>query len=117
MEAVLIEPGATLLDARGHTLSVQRVQRVELEQPEPIFNLEVEHNHNYFAGANAVLVHNGRCPTCDLDLNDIPNCPACRKVSSIPRNGTGKLPEQPTINPRWPRDLRLDKEIEIENGN
>jgi Pretoxin HINT domain len=34
---------------------------------ENVYNFEVENNHNYFVGKNAVLVHNGL--TCPLELN------------------------------------------------
>lgn len=42
--------------------AVEAVTIRELDEPEPTFNIEVEGTHNYFAGANHVLVHNGPVP-------------------------------------------------------
>jgi hypothetical protein len=54
--------GMTIRLYDGQILEITKVDLEELDRPQDTFNLTVETDHNYFAGASSVLVHNGPGP-------------------------------------------------------
>ena len=59
VEAADLKRGMLLRLENGQAAAITGISVVDLQQPEPTYNLEVEVNHDYFVGATHVLVHNG----------------------------------------------------------
>ena len=57
--AAHLRPGDRLVTRSGATLTVESVEVLPaMEEPVPVFNLEVQEDHNYFVSTDQALVHN-----------------------------------------------------------
>ncbi|MCR9143933.1 MAG: TIGR04388 family protein [bacterium] len=54
-----LKVGTVLQSKDGTAARISQISIRKLRQSEPIYNVEVEGEHNYFAGKGALLVHNG----------------------------------------------------------
>ena len=62
VSAELLWIGAELLNRAGNILCVEQIYREVLDNSGgKVYNLNVDENHTYFVGLNAVLVHNSEC--------------------------------------------------------
>jgi intein/homing endonuclease len=59
-EAVALKVGDRIVDSDGSYKEISTREIQYLEEPERIFNLNVEDYHTYFVGSNGLLVHNTR---------------------------------------------------------
>ncbi|MBA3962699.1 MAG: Hint domain-containing protein, partial [Chthoniobacterales bacterium] len=59
IKAADLKKGMRLRFASGRTASIQSVLVADLKESERTYNLVVARDHDYFAGKDAVLVHNG----------------------------------------------------------
>jgi hypothetical protein len=59
IEAADLQKGMTVRLESGQSAVIANVLTVDLQRPEPTYNLEVDVNHDYFVGHAHVLVHNG----------------------------------------------------------
>jgi hypothetical protein len=59
VEAADIKIGMLVRLESGQSAAITRVSVIDLQQPQPTYNLEVAANHDYFVSALHVLVHNG----------------------------------------------------------
>ena len=83
-------PGMTLSGLNALDVKIDKIRILQLETAEITYNLEVAGNHNYYAGKNAILVHN-RCEGADYvsDLSGVKG----RSRSSHRRAGNKQLAE------------------------
>jgi hypothetical protein len=68
----------------GEAAAVLTVKVDDLEQPETTYNFEVSHQHDYFVGQSAILVHNG--PSFIVTPNG--------QVIPVPQGATGPTPTE-----------------------
>lgn len=59
VEAADLKKGMMVRLENGDTMAVMNVSIVDLQQPQPTYNLEVNVDHDYFVGHSHILVHNG----------------------------------------------------------
>ncbi len=71
-----LKVGDRLRPVDGELAAITSIETRQLKRSEPIFNIEVEGDHNYFAGDAAWLVHND---------NDADDCLACGLKSYLRR--------------------------------
>ena len=57
-----LELGARLRRADGGMAKVLAIERLELDEPQPVYNFTVKGPHTYFVLDAGVLVHNSSCP-------------------------------------------------------
>ena len=67
VEAGRLQPGDVLETQDGKVVSVERTEA--RNEPQLVYNLEVENAHNFFVGKNAMLVHNGGDCVPDINWN------------------------------------------------
>ena len=67
MPASSVRPGMVMIDERGEYDVVERVERVELDQP--VYDLDVERTHNFVA--NGLLTHNSIYAFRGADIRNI----------------------------------------------
>jgi hypothetical protein len=65
-EAVSLKVGDRIVDSDGSCKEISAREIQYLEEPERIFNLNVEDYHTYFVGSNGLLVHNTRRCTPEM---------------------------------------------------
>jgi hypothetical protein len=58
-KAVDLKAGMEVRLLSGEIAAITSVKVDDLGQPETTYNFEVSHQHDYFVGRNAILVHNG----------------------------------------------------------
>jgi RHS repeat-associated protein len=115
-----LKPGMELKRLDGSLVKIAAVTIEKLAQPEATFNLEVEHDHNYFAGTqrSTVLVHNtdpfsiyfSRDPGVIQVTDTFQHGPwagrtlgeAVAEASSL-----GRLPEGLSLNASWVNDTMV----------
>lgn len=83
IQARELEIGTVLHPQDGRAARISQITVRQLRQSEPIYNVEIEGDHNYFAGEGAVLVHNGGGGDCRAGL-------PCRiqSLTTIPKRYT-----------------------------
>lgn len=75
-----LQPGDVLETQDGKVVTVERTE--VHNEPQLVYNLEVENAHNFFVGQNAMLVHNGG--DCVPKLSDpLPNGLGSRRLAPI----------------------------------
>ena len=57
--------GDSLLDVHGNILVVEDTRTEYLDEPETVYNFQVEDFHTYYVGTNCIFVHNANCKLID----------------------------------------------------
>ena len=65
MDAGKLLAGDSLLDVHGNILVVEDTRTEYLDEPETVYNFQVEDFHTYYVGTNCIFVHNANCKLID----------------------------------------------------
>jgi len=84
VSAIDLEIGETLKTLAGTTVVENRSKR---EEPETVYNIEVEGDHVYRVGESGVLVHNASAGKVFLEA--LENCCGMKSTVSLPKCGSG----------------------------
>ena len=53
--------GDVLLDSLGNEIGISKIRVTQYQKPIPVYNINVEGNHNYYVSDAEILVHNKAC--------------------------------------------------------
>ena len=70
VEAGELQAGEHLLNVNGKELLIEEFWSERLDEPETVYNFQVEDFHTYFVGENKIWVHNADYPTSVKQLYD-----------------------------------------------